>query len=186
MRGAPLLMLGVASVFFIATFAMNFQVLGPVLSSEVLDAGPSGLGFLMAAVGVGAFVSSMGLAFAPRPEPRVIAWGSLALGAASLLLALSRDLWLSLVAIFAAGAAAVAVTITVNATIQARVPDQLRGRTMSVFVTVHSASIPLGGILIGGAAATWGVPVAFGIGAVVATAVGIVTLVRIPRLLASP
>jgi hypothetical protein len=30
------------------------------------------------------------------------------------------------------------------------------------------------------------VPIAFGLGAVVATAVGIVTLVRIPKLLATP
>jgi MFS family permease len=184
MRGSPLLMLGVTSVFFIATFAMNFQVLGPVLSSDVLHAGPSGLGFLMAAVGVGAFVSSMGLAFAPRPEPRLIAWGSLALGAASLLLALSTNLGLSLVGIFLGGASAVAVTITVNATIQAMVPDHLRGRSLSVFLTVHATSIPLGGILIGGVAAIWGVPVAFGLGAVVATTVGIVTFVRIPKLLA--
>jgi MFS family permease len=185
LRGSPLLVLGVSSVFFIATFAMNFQVLGPVLADDVLGAGPTGFGFLMAAVGVGAFAASMGLAFAPRPEPRVIAYGSLSLAASSLLLALSRDLWLSLVAIFVAGASAVAVTITVNATIQALVPDALRGRAMSVFVTVHATSIPLGGILIGGAAAVWGVPLAFAIGAVVAFAVGIVTLVRIPKLLAS-
>jgi MFS family permease len=138
----------------------------------------------MAAVGLGAFLAAMGLAFAPRPEPRVIAYGALTLGVASLALALSSDFAVSFVAILVAGGAAIAVVVTANATIQLVVPDGLRGRTMSVFVAAMSASVPVGGLLMGGIAAIWGVPVAFGIGGVVALAVGIVTAPWIPRLVA--
>ena len=38
---------------------------------------------------------------------------------------------------------------TGNATIQLAVPDGLRGRVMSVYTTVFSASIPIGGLVMG-------------------------------------
>ncbi len=180
----PLILLAVTAVGLVATFAMDFQVLGPVLADDVLRAGPAGFGALMAAVGIGAFIASMGLAFAPRPEPRVIAYGSLALGVASLCIAVSRDFPITFMAMLVAGGAAIAVAVTTNSTIQLVVPDRLRGRTMSVFVTVISASVPLGGLIIGGIAAVWGVPVAFAVGGVVALLVGVVTAVRIPVLIA--
>jgi MFS family permease len=182
-RHTPLILLSVTAVGLVATFAMDFQVLGPVLAEEVLRSGAAGFGALMAAVGAGAFLAAMGLAFAPRPEPRVIAYGALVLGVASLVLALSRDFTISLVAITVAGGAAIAVAVTTNSTIQLVVPDHLRGRTMSVFVTIMSASVPVGGLLIGGIASIWGVPVAFGIGGLVAILVGVVTAIKIPRLL---
>jgi len=181
----PLVLMAVSAVGLVATFAMDFQVLGPVLAEEVLRSGPTGFGALMAAVGIGAFIASMGLAFAPRPEPRVIAYGSLALGIASLCIAVSRDFAISFLAMLVAGGAAIAVAVTTNATIQLVVPDHLRGRTMSVFVTVMSASVPLGGLLIGGVAAMWGVPIAFGVGGLVALLVGLVTAFRIPTLIAA-
>lgn len=168
-----------------APFGMNFQVLGPVLAEDVLASGPTGFGFLMAAVGLGAFVAAMAIAFAPRPEPRIIAVGAMALGVASIMLAASRSFPISVVAMLIAGGAAIGMAVTANSTIQMVVPDHLRGRTMSVFVTILSASVPLGGILIGGIASIWGVPLAFAIGGVVALLVGSMALIRIPRLLAA-
>ncbi len=97
-RGTPIVLLSVAVVGIVATFAMNFQVLGPVLAEDVLGSGPTGFGFLMAAVGVGAFVAAMAIAFAPRPEPRIIAVGAMALGVASIMLAASRSFPISALA----------------------------------------------------------------------------------------
>jgi len=183
-RRTPIVLFSVLMVGVVATFAMNFQILGPVLADQVLDVGPIGFGLLMAAVGVGALISALLIAFQSRPQPLVIAIGALTLGVASIVLALSRIFPLSLLAILAAGGGAVGMAVTANATIQAVVPDRLRGRVMAVFVTVHSASIPAGGLLIGGIAATWGVPLAFGIGGVVALSAGAFAYRRIPRLLA--
>jgi hypothetical protein len=185
-RATPIVLLAVGVVGIVATFAMNFQVLGPVLAEDVLHSGPTGFGFLMAAVGLGAFVAALAVAFAPRPEPRIIALGALALGVASLVLAGSRVFPISALAILVAGGAAIGMAVTANATIQMVVPDQLRGRTMSVFVTVLSASVPLGGIMMGGVASLFGVPLAFAIGGIVALLVGSLALVRIPALLARP
>ncbi len=47
------------------------------------------------------------------------------------------------------GAGGIVMAATGNATIQLAVPDGLRGRVMSVYTTVFSASMPIGGLLDG-------------------------------------
>ena len=185
-RGTPIVLLSVVVVGIVVTFSMNFQVLAPVLAEEVLGLGATGFGFLMAAMGLGAFIAALTVAFAPRPEPRIIAIGAMTLGVAELVLAASRSFPITLVAMLVAGAAGLGMGVTANATIQMVVPDHLRGRTMSVYITILSASVPLGGILIGGVASISGVPLGFAVGGVVALVVGGVALVRIPRLLVAP
>jgi MFS family permease len=165
-----------------ATFAMNFQVLVPVLAQDVLGVGSSGFGFLMAASGVGSLAAALGVAFARRPSPRAIGWGALALGGASVVLAVSRVYPLSLGAMLVAGAGGIAMAVTANTTIQAAVPDRLRGRVVSVYVTIFSASVPAGGLLMGGVASVWGVPLALGLGGVVTIVVGAAALVALGRL----
>ena len=56
------------------------------------------------------------------------------------------------------GAGAIAMAVTANTTIQMAVPDQLRGRVMSVYTTVFAGSVPAGGLLMGCIASAWGVP----------------------------
>ncbi len=182
-RGTPIVLLSVVVVGLVATFAMNFQVLGPVLAADVLDSGATGFGFLMAAVGAGALAAALAVAFTPRPEPRVIGIGAVALGLASIVLAISRSYPLSLMAMFVAGGGAIGMAVTANATIQMVVPDALRGRVMAVYVTVLSASVPLGGLLMGGIASVGGAPLAFGVGGIVALAIGVVAWVRLSALL---
>jgi len=56
------------------------------------------------------------------------------------------------------GFGGVFMAATANATIQLHSPDGLRGRVMSVYTTVFSASVPIGGIAAGILASTLGVP----------------------------
>ena len=63
---------------------------------------------------------------------------------------------------------------TANTTIQLTVPDELRGRVMSVYTTVFAGSTPIGGLLAGTLASHYGVPFALGSGAVVSLVIGLV------------
>jgi len=54
---------------------------------------------------------------------------------------------------------------TINVTVQYGVPDQLRGRVMSLYVTVFAGSSPIGGLFAGGVAQLWGAPAGFVLGA---------------------
>jgi MFS family permease len=172
-RRTPLVLLAVTVVGLAATFGMNFQILIPPLADHVLDVGPSGFGFLMAASGVGSTLAALFVAFSRRIGPAPIVLGAIALGLASIVLALSTSYALSLVAMFVAGAGAIAMAVTANTTIQMAVPDQLRGRVMSVYTTMFAGSVPAGGLLTGWIASSWSVPAALMVGALATLAVGI-------------
>ncbi|HEV8488332.1 MAG TPA: MFS transporter, partial [Candidatus Limnocylindrales bacterium] len=172
-RRTPLVLLAVVVVGLGATFGMNFSVLAPPLADHVLDVGATGFGFLMTATGVGSTAAALGVAFARRPRPRNMVLGSVALGLGSLALAWSTSFPVSLLAMTVVGAGGLAMAVTANATIQLAVPDQLRGRVMSVYTTVFSASVPAGGLLMGAIASRWGVPEAFAVGGLLTLAVGI-------------
>jgi MFS family permease len=79
------------------------------------------------------------------------------LGVASLLLATSRSFPLSLLLMVPVGAGGIVMAATANATIQLAVPDGLRGRVMSVYTTVFSASTPIGGLAAGALASSIGI-----------------------------
>lgn len=176
-RATPVVMLPIFVVGTVATFGMNFTVVVPAVASEVLHAGASGYGFLMAASGVGSLIVALLIAFARRPRPILIGLGGVALGAASLVLAVSTSFGLSLAAMFVIGMGGIAMSATANTAIQLVVPDQLRGRVISVYMTVFAGSTPIGGLLAGSLASSLGVPLAVlvgGAGSVVAGAAGVV------------
>ncbi len=181
-RSTPIVLLSVTIVGLVATFGMNFQILVPPLADSVLNVGASGYGFLMAASGLGSTVAALWVAFTRRPSPTVIATGAIALGLGSVILAASTFFPLSLLAMVIAGAGGIAMAVTANTTIQLSVPDQLRGRVMSVYTTVFAGSVPAGGLLMGAIASAWSVQLSLLIGALLSLACGIGGWVWLRRL----
>jgi MFS family permease len=181
-RTTPIVLLAVTIVGLASTFGMNFSVLVPPLADDVLHVGASGFGFLMAASGLGSTVAALWVAFKRRPGTRPIAIGAVALGLASIVLALSTSFALSLVAMAIAGAGGIAMAVTANTTIQLAVPDHLRGRVMSFYTTIFSASVPAGGLLMGAVASAWGVPLSLFVGAILTLAVGVAGWVWLGRI----
>jgi MFS family permease len=181
-RSTPLVLLAVVVVGLVATFGMNFQVLIPPLADNVLNVGPSGYGFLMAASGVGSTITALWVAFSRKVGPTPIVVGAIALGLGSILLAASSSYGIALVAMFIVGAGGIGMAVAANTTIQMSVPDQLRGRVLSVYTTVFAGSVPAGGLLMGAIASTWGVPLALMVGAVLSLAVGIGAWIWLKRI----
>ena len=172
-RSTPIVLLAVTIVGLASTFGMNFSVLTPPLADNVLHVGASGFGFLMAASGIGSTVAALWVAFQRRPGTRPIAFGAIALGLGSVVLAFSTSFVLSLAAMAIAGAGGIAMAVSANTTIQLAVPDHLRGRVMSFYTTIFSASVPAGGLLMGAVASAGGVPLALFVGALLTLGVGI-------------
>jgi MFS family permease len=162
----------------VAAFGFNFQILVPLFATEVLDLGAEGYGFLFAALGIGSLSGSLALAFMRQRRSLPLMLGG---GAAFVLLLvglwLARTMWVAVPLITAAGFASMLMVNTINATVQANVPDALRGRVMALYVTVFAGSAPAGGLFAGGVAEAWGTPVAFLLGAVLsAVTLGIVAI----------
>nr|MBA3236647.1 MFS transporter [Chloroflexota bacterium] len=118
-------------------------------------------------------IAAMRLVFGGRPQPFRLATGAIVLGAASVLLALTREFPIALGLMVVIGFGSILMAATANTTIQLAVPDHLRGRIMSVYTTTFAASIPIGGLIMGAVASALGVPAAIGIGGVLSLVIGL-------------
>ena len=156
----PVVLLAITVIGFVSTFGMNFNVVLPVMATQVLNVGSNGLGLLFASMGAGALIAALAVATLARPRLRVLIGGGMVLGAAELALASTTAFPIALAAIFFCGAGAIATAASANSLIQITVPGPLRGRVMSVYTTVFAGSSPIGNGLTGGVGGLWGTPAA--------------------------
>lgn len=167
----PLVLLGGT-----AALAMNFQTLLPLFTRGALDMGSGGYGAIYAAMGFGSLLGSLTLAFTThrRPMLRFILGGGATFLALTFVLGFVRLPAVAFALVIGIGFASMLMANTINVTIQNNVPDALRGRIMSLYVTVFAGTAPIGGLLAGGAAQAFGAPVALSLGAALG---GVVLLV---------
>ncbi len=138
----------------VAVLAMPYYVLLPLLARNTLGVGPSGFGILMGASGLGAFLG--GLIAARRlqtspPMPSFLAGQALfLLGLVGL--GLCGSYYAALVFMFIVGFGMVTQLSTGNSLLQLNVPDELRGRLMSLFALIVMGFAPIGSLIYGVAA----------------------------------
>jgi MFS family permease len=151
--------------FFNSFFGFSSQQMMPVFAKDILNVGPAGLGFLMGMSGVGSILGIMVIGYAGDFERKglLIVGGAIAFGGFIVLFAVSTFYPLSLAAVFLMGAAGSVYMITVQTTLQMRVPDELRGRVMGVYGVTHNIG-PLGSMQAGLLAEAFGAPAALVIG----------------------
>jgi len=159
----------VTLVALMSVFAMNFNILVPVLAKNVLHQEAAGFGFLMSAQGIGALIGALGLASISHlgPRPSLLLGGAGALAVSSLLLADARHFAVAAVLLAIAGAGMVVFTATANTSLQLSAPDHLRGRVMSMYAIVMGGMTPAGALVAGALAQFLGAPGAFGIGGLI-------------------
>ena len=164
----PLVLLG-----GMAALAMNFQTLLPLFARSALGMDAQGYGAIYAAMGAGALLGSLGLAFigGQRPLVRLIIGGGAAFLALAFALGFVRSPALAFAVVIGIGLTSMLMVNTINVTIQNSVPDALRGRVMALYVTVFAGSAPIGGLFAGALAEAFGAPFALSFGAALATGV---------------
>ena len=151
-RGALLI------TFILSMFGFQVTHLLPVYAEKVFEAGKPGLGQLHAAAGVGALLGGLTLATRSARVHRgrlVVLCG---LAAPFLLTAFAQapTLLVGMALLGLGGFVLIQAHSAANALIQSTVPDELRGRVMSVYTLSILVSFPLGGLLGGLAADRWG------------------------------
>ena len=164
---ALMLLLGLVSFT-----AMPYAVLMPLFADKILHGGAQALGLLMGCSGVGALCGAITLAMR-RTLKGLSVWVAAScagFGVALLLFSFSRVLWLSAVLLVLAGFCMIIQMASSNTLIQSMVPDQLRGRVMSVYAMTFMGMAPLGALLAGSLAHKLGAPMTAGMGGVVAIA----------------
>jgi MFS family permease len=172
-------------VALVGTFAFTYVVLMPVVASRVLGGGPRENGFLIGAAGVGATIGALGVASVGtprRPGRLILGFGLIASGGLAVLAA-SRQLLLSMgLTAFTAGSIMSFLSIS-NSTIQSYVPDELRGRVMSLYTLALIGSGPLNALLAGTLANSLGAPLTIAISAALMAVAVVVIALRHPMLL---
>ena len=184
----PVVGLLLIDVAVFSLFAMNRLTLIPLFADQVLHAGASGFGFLMASMGLGALVGALTLAFFPGlgANPARQFWLGLLWVAALLVFSFSRVFLLSSAALFVAGYSQISFVATANSRIQTLTPDGLRGRVMGLYAQALIGVGPLGAMQAGALATLLGAPWATAIGATVAGAVVVATRLLRPTVFQRP
>jgi MFS family permease len=184
-RATPLVGFAVVVVGLAATAGMNFQVTIAPFARDTLGGDATDYGFLMTASGIGSVAAALFLATRRRPSARAVAIGAAMLGGALVVAALLPRLGVALAALLAAGFGAIWMAANGNTLVQSLVPDELRGRVVSVYTTVFLGTTPVGGLIAGALASAFGPAAAIGLGGAVALIVGVAGLAwrrRLPAL----
>lgn len=162
-----------AAAFFL--FASAMWAMLPLIARQVLSGGPTLYGLMLGAVGAGAVGGALIL---PKIKARLgadktVAAGTIGTALVMVILAVVPNQAAALVASGLAGLSWIAVLSSLNVSAQTALPNWVRARGLSVFLTVFFGAMSVGSLAWGQVAATWGMPIAL-----VAAAVG--TVIMIP------
>lgn len=139
-------LLGALSLDLVGVLFAGVVALLPIYATDILDAGPQGLGWLRTSQAVGALGMALFLARHPiRRRTGVWLFSAAAgFGLAILGFGLSRLLWLSMLFMVMEGACDMVSVVIRNTLIQNETPDDMRGRVSSVNSLFIGASNSLG------------------------------------------
>ncbi len=140
------LILGAISLDLFAVLLGGATALLPAFAADVLRVGPEGFGLLRAGPAAGAVCMALALSRWPlqRHAGKRMLWSVAGFGAATLVFAVSRNLYLSLAALFVLGAADMISVFVRQTLVQVVTPDHMRGRVSSVSNLFISGSNELG------------------------------------------
>ncbi|SMF03766.1 Predicted arabinose efflux permease, MFS family [Tistlia consotensis] len=161
LRSAPLrATLLRAGGFFL--FASAYWAMLPLIARQVLAGGPGLYGILLGSVGVGAVGGALLLPPVRRrlgPD-RTVALGTAGTAATLILFALLPLPAVAAGASLLAGASWIAVLSSLNLSAQTALPDWVRARGLSVFLTVFFGTMAAGSLAWGQVASNLGIPYA--------------------------
>ena len=154
-------LLALTVLAFTTTF-LAFAVLTflPLFAKQVFHQGVGEYTRLMAFSGSGSVVGAIVVAWMGKYKRmgRTALIVQALCGLLIALFALSRVLWLSDALLFFTGAALIIVFATVTSLVQLVVPNELRGRVMSIYMVAFRGGMPLGSLVSGYFASKLGAP----------------------------
>lgn len=174
-----LLMVGLVSFL-----GVNFVVVLPIFSNEILHGDANTLGLLMAASGVGSLIAALQLSL--RREVRglgqLVAIAPIIYGLGMIAFALSRSVWLSTLLLAIIGFGSLLQSASSNTIIQTLVPDEMRGRVMSIYIMSFLGMISFGNLFQGTLVSLIGAPRTVAFSGAICVVVAIFFARQLPRL----
>ncbi len=128
------LILGAVSLDMFAVLLGGATALLPVYAKVILHSGADGLGWLRAAPGLGALLTSYILTHRPplQRAGRALLWSVAGFGLATVVFGVSRSFWLAWGALFLTGAFDMVSVVIRHSLVQLWTPDAMRGRVSAI------------------------------------------------------
>lgn len=147
-RDLRLIMMTVALV---SIFGWSYAAILPVIAGNVFHRGAGGLGHLYTAGGLGGLCSVLLVSFflgrlGPRP---FMIGGNILVAVALISFSFVERFDLGLILMFLTGLGLLAQMSVMQTTVQHSISDEVRGRVMSIYVTMFRGTAPFGAFLIG-------------------------------------
>jgi MFS family permease len=183
-RARPGLLLPILAIGFVSLLGTSVVQLAPAVAGDQFDVGRGAYGFLVAAFGLGALAGSVAVAFvADRWRRSALArWGLFGVAAGVIVLGSTTAYAIGVAAMCGMGVSYTVLATSLQTSVQARVEDTFRGRTMSLYTSALLAGVPLGALVQGKLAELIGLrAVVVGAGVLLAT-FGLVAEIRFDRL----
>ncbi len=139
--------LGTITLDLFAVLLGGATALLPVFAKDILKAGPTGLGFLQAALPMGSLLCALVLAHRPplQKAGRAMLLAVAGFGLATIAFGFSRWFWLSFLMLFVCGALDNVSVVVRHTLVQLLTPDEKRGRVSAVNSLFIGTSNELGG-----------------------------------------
>jgi MFS family permease len=178
------LLLGSISLDLFAVLLGGATALLPIFATDILHAGPRGLGLLRAMPSVGALVVSLTMVVKPIKRKAgatmLICVGIF--GAATVVFGLSKSIWLSAAALVIVGASDMVSVVVRSSLLQLATPPEMRGRVSAVNWLFIGASNEFGEFESGLTAQWWGAVRAVVIGGIASMVVTTSAAALFPQL----
>ena len=180
-RSTPVVFGLVIAALVPSIFAMPYQALMPVFQKDVLREGPEALGLMLAAPGVGAVIAALLLASLGgfRRKGLLLLFALVALGISLILFSQMTLLPLALITLVGVGGCQVFYAAMTNTLLQTIVPDELRGRVISIYMLDHGLS-PIGSLVGGVSTHFFGAPLTVAVMGAMVVALAVLVAWRMP------
>jgi MFS family permease len=165
----------VMSLVYLFTF--NFSVVIPLHAYRTYGGSAQEIGWLYAALGLGAFLGAIGMANRQtEPTLRRLAGFSAAFGVLLAVAGWAPTFVLALISMVPVGYVSMLFAITANSTLQRFTRADMRGRVMALYTTIFLGSTAIGGPITGWVAETWNARATLVASGAVAIAAGLIAL----------
>ena len=158
----------------VSMFAVNNNVLLPVLAKRTLSSGAGTFGLLSAFFGAGALIGALAAAAIARARVKIVLLGAAGFGLSQLLLAPERSLAVVLVLLLLGGICFSLWSANSNTLLQLEAPDHLRGRVIGLFFYGFAGTGSVGGLFSGWLAGEGGTELAYAVAGSIAVTAAVV------------
>jgi MFS family permease len=150
-KNTPVVISVIIFVGVISLLVLPFSTLTPVFAKDIFKGSASTLGIIDGVIGFGAFIGALFLASLKqgRNLSKVLAINTLVFGIGLTLFSQILILPLALLFIAVGAFGMMSVRTISNTIVQIHVPNQFRGRVISIYLMVLTTMMPIGSLLIG-------------------------------------